>query len=256
MSTTNNTLDSDQNMSSPNEGETGVLFQLLTQLVQGQQDFGQAVTQILAQPAPVAPAPQVTQPQPTAPPKASVAEPDAYDGKYDTFDTFMSQLYLLFSGKPAVYANDQMKIVTALSFMKKGFAGTWVTNITMKSREGTITFADWAVFERKLKEVFDDPNKMRAAQVKLHTLKKSPKQPAEALLDVLQQNLNKPTFDAIVAAPQVDWTLLAWRDYAKRYDRNKRANERVDMGEVTSGRRFGEGRAGPGWIRPGNLPGG
>ncbi|KAG1901263.1 uncharacterized protein F5891DRAFT_893453, partial [Suillus fuscotomentosus] len=86
--------------------------------------------------------------------KASVAEPDAYDGKYDTFDPFMSQLYLLFSAKPAVYVNDQMKIVTALSFMKNGFAGTWMTNVTKQLREGTVTFTSWTAFKRKLKEVF------------------------------------------------------------------------------------------------------
>jgi hypothetical protein len=267
MSSTTNSLDTDQNMASPTNGDAPALFQLLAQLVQGQQDFGQAVTQILNQPAPM------PQTQSTAPPKASVAEPDAYDGKYDTFDPFMSQLYLLFSAKPAVYVNDQMKIVTALSFMKKGFAGTWATNVTKQLREGTVTFANWTAFETKLKEVFDDPNKKRAAQVKLHALKKGPKQSAdeyfaefdqlatlagfndEALLDVLQQNLDKSTFDAIVAAPQVDRTLAAWRDYAKRYDRNKRANERND-GEVPSGKRFGEGRAGPGWMRPGNMVGG
>jgi hypothetical protein len=267
MSSTTNSLDTDQNMASPSNGDTSALFQLLAQLVQGQQDFGQAVTQILNQPAPV------PQTQSAPPPKASVAEPDVYDGKYDTFDPFMSQLYLLFSAKSAVYANDQMKIVTALSFMKKGFAGTWATNVTKELREGTITFANWTAFERKLKEVFDDPNKRRAAQVKLHVLKKNVKQSAdeyfaefdqlatlagfndEALLDVLQQNLDRLTFDAIVAAPQVDRTLTAWRDYAKRYDRNKRANERNE-GEIPSGRKFGEGRSGPGWIRPSNMVGG
>ncbi|KAG2133528.1 uncharacterized protein EDB93DRAFT_1041471, partial [Suillus bovinus] len=79
---------------------------------------------------------------------------DAYDGKYDTFDPFMGQLYLLFSAKPAVYVNDQMKIITALSFMKKGFAGTWAVNVTKQLREGTVIFASWAAFERELKEVF------------------------------------------------------------------------------------------------------
>lgn len=39
----------------------------------------------------------------------------------------------------------------------------------------------------------------------------------------------------------------------KRYDRNKRANERSE-GETPSGRRFGDGRAGPGWMRPGSMP--
>jgi hypothetical protein len=109
--------------------------------------------------------------------------------------------------------------------------------------------------------------------VKLHALKKNDKQSAdeyfaefdqlatlagfndEALLNVLQQNLDRPTFDAIVAAPQVDRTLTAWRDYTKRYDRNKRANERSE-GEIQSGRKFGEGRSGPGWIRPSNMAGG
>lgn len=162
MSSTTNSLDTDQNMAAPNNGDTPALFQLLAQLVQGQQDFGQAVTQILNQPA------SAPQTQPAAPPKASVAEPDVYDRKYDTFDPFMSQLYLLFSAKLAVYVNDQMKIVTALSFMKKGFAGTWATNITKQLREGTVTFASWTAFKRKLKEEFDDLNKKRAAQVKLH----------------------------------------------------------------------------------------
>ncbi|KAG1748984.1 uncharacterized protein EDB91DRAFT_1079098 [Suillus paluster] len=140
-------------------------------------------------------------------PKASIAELDTYDKSYKKFDAFMSQLFLLFSSKPSVYANDQMKIIMALSFMKKGFASTWATNITRWLREGGLTFSGWASFERKLKEVFDDLNKKRAAQ-----------------------------------------------DYAKKYDRNKRANERSD-GEVTGRRRIGEGWAGPGWIRMGGLPG-
>jgi hypothetical protein len=123
-------------MASPSNGEALALFQLLAQLIQGQQDIGQAVTQILNQPAPM------PWTQPAAPPKASVAEPDVYDGKYDTFDPFMSQLYLIFSAKLAIYVNNQMKIVTALSFMKKGFVGTWATNVTKELREGTIASAN------------------------------------------------------------------------------------------------------------------
>jgi hypothetical protein len=46
--------------------------------------FEQAVTQILSQPAA---APLVQQPSVQ---KASVAEPDDYGGRYETFDTFMS----------------------------------------------------------------------------------------------------------------------------------------------------------------------
>lgn len=72
----------------------------------------------------------------------------------------------------------------------------------------------------------------------------------EALLDILHQNLDKPTFDAIVAALQVDRELMVWKDYMKKYDRNKRANKRSDGGESMGGRRFGEGRGGPGWFRP------
>jgi hypothetical protein len=158
-----------------------------------------------------------------------------------------------------------MKIITALSYMKKGFASTWATNITKMLRERTVTFGDWAQFESRLKETFDDPNKKRVAQVKLHALKKTVKQSAneyfaefeqlaslagfndEALLDILHQNLDKPTFDAIVAAPQVERTLQGWKDYAKKYDRNKRANERTEVGEVAN---KGGGR---GWFRPMNA---
>ena len=263
MSSTTNSLDTDQNMSSPNGTDAGVaLQQLLTQLVQGQQTFEQAMIQVLSRPAPDPPV-QSAQ-QPTAP-KASVAEPDDYDGRHETFDTFMSQLYLHFAGKPTVYANDQMKIITALSYMKKGFASTWATNITKQLRERTTTFGDWVQFENKLKETFDDPNKKRVAQVKLHALKKTVKQSAdeyfaefeqlaslagfndEALLDILHQNLDKPTFDAIVAAPQVERTLQGWKDYAKKYDRNKRANERTEVGEIVN---RGSGR---GWFRPTNV---
>ena len=106
--------------------------------------------------------------------------------------------------------------------MKKGFASTWAMNITKQLREHMIMFRDWAEFEKKLNETFNDPNKKRVAQVKLHALKKTVKQSAdeyfaefkqlasltgfndEALLDILHQNLDKPTFDAIVAAPQVE----------------------------------------------------
>jgi len=250
-------------MSPPNGGDTGVaLQQLLAQLVQGQQTFEQAMIQVLSRPSP---APPVQPAQQTTAPKASVAEPDDYDGRHETFDTFMSQLYLHFAGKPTVYANDQMKVITALSYMKKGFASTWATNITKQLREHTITFGDWAEFEKKLKETFDDPNKKRVAQVKLHALKKTVKQSAdeyfaefeqlaslagfndEALLDILHQNLDKPTFDAIIAAPQVERTLQGWKDYAKKYDRNRRANERSEVGEVAN---RGSGR---GWYRPANA---
>ncbi|KAG1873787.1 hypothetical protein F4604DRAFT_2010785 [Suillus subluteus] len=137
MSSNNNSLDVDENMSSPNGADGNTLLQLLAQLVQGQQDFGQVVAQVLAHRAPV---PQT--PTALTIPKASIAEPDAYDGKYETFDAFMSQLFLLFSGKPLVYVNDQMKIIMTLSFMKKGFAGTWATNITKQLREGTLVFLD------------------------------------------------------------------------------------------------------------------
>jgi hypothetical protein len=133
-------------------------------------------------------------------------------------------------------------------------------------REGTLAFSNWTAFETKLKEVFDDPNKKRVAQVKLRALKKTSKQSAdeyfaefdqlavlagfndEALLDVLHQNLDKPTFDAIVAAPQVDRTLTAWKDYAKRFDRNRRANERTEIGESLGNRKP--------WFRPMNSGGG
>ncbi|KAG0702052.1 hypothetical protein DFH29DRAFT_999697 [Suillus ampliporus] len=176
----------------------------------------------------------------------------------------MSQLYLYFAGKPTVYANDQMKIITTLSYMKKGFASTWATNITKQLRERTVAFGDWVQFESRMKETFDDPNKKRVAQVKLHVLKKTVRQSAdeyfaefeqlmslagfndEGLLDILHQNLDKPTFDAIVAAPQVEQTLAGWKEYAKKYNRNKRANERTEVGEMT-------GRGNRGWFRPMNT---
>jgi len=75
----------------------------------------------------------------------------------------MSQLYLLFSGKSATYISDRMKTVLALSYMKKGFAGVWETNVTKQLRERTLVFQNWASFEAKLKEVFDDPNKERVS---------------------------------------------------------------------------------------------
>ena len=236
------------------------LVQLLAQLVQGQQTFEQAMTQLLAQPTPAVQASQ------SGAPKASVAEPDDYDGQYENFDTFMSQLYLLFAAKPRAYASDHMKIVSTLSYMKKGLAGVWATNVTRQLREHTLVYRDWEEFESKLKETFDDPNKKRVAQVKLKALKKTVKQSAdeyfaefdhlaaragfndEALLDILQENLDKPTFDAIVAAPQVDRTLAAWKEYAKKYDRNKRANERTERVDTGGGTRRP-------WFRP-NMAGG
>jgi len=151
-----------------------LLVQLLAQLVQGQQTFEQAMTQLLSQPTPAIQASQ------SGAPKASVAEPDDCDGHYEIFDIFMSQLYLLFVAiKPRAYASDHMKIVSTLSYMKKGLAGVWATNVTKQLREHTLVYRDWEEFESKLKETFDDPNKKRVAQVKLKALKKTVKQSAD-----------------------------------------------------------------------------
>lgn len=58
------------------------------------------------------------------------------------------------------------------SYMKKGLADDWKTNLLMELRAGNRLFADWAAFEvhLRLRDVFEDKEKRRKAQLKLHDI--------------------------------------------------------------------------------------
>lgn len=246
-------------MANPEESTTTAsTIQVLEALVRGQQqlqqsqlEFQQAFLQMLA---------QTTRCQSTSPsvdhstashaPAMRTAPPDIYDGTYDKFGAFITQLEINFSAYPSSFPSDRAKINYAMSFMKGGRAQQWVIHLQSRERKGGACeeFASWESFATALKTRFSDPQKTLRAQNKLMNLKQRKNQSVnnylaefellaadsqfndQAILHAFKNGLHSHIYTQCVQKADLEDTgpkaLMAWKEYARWADSHTRVNAR------------------------------
>jgi len=102
--------------------------------------------------------------------RVPVNPPEIFTGDKTKFSTFLRQLKLNFVADSASFANDQAKIIYALSFMRDNTAGAW-SEAFIDEAISKNSWDKWSEFEAKLTKSFGDPNEHRNAQDSLDSLR-------------------------------------------------------------------------------------
>jgi len=177
--------------------------------------------------------------QPTS---LKVAPPEQYDGSPGKAENFLSQLALYFHGKRV--ENDQDRVITALSYMKGGTAGSWAKlKVKEFSRiqepEENIT---WEGFVAEFQEAFGDPDPASTAQFKMEQLAQGSRSADEyitafkelkddtgfndtALVAKFERGLNSALVDKIYGLDHMPHDLAGWMKQASKFDRQWRQRE-------------------------------
>ena len=77
------------------------------------------------------------------------------------------------------FADERMKILYALSFMRGGTAQVWAVNETMAVIAGTLQMQTLDIFLESVEKTFGDPDWAWTACAQLHELKMTPRTMAE-----------------------------------------------------------------------------
>jgi len=250
-------MDTNSQPSQPSQPSIS-LEQLCQQLQQQNAILQQQINQLMQQqassvppssPKPVSPAPN-SLPLPPSNNYAhtsfgssgiKVAPPDVYDGTISKADTFISQLHLYFHGKRVYNGID--RVVTALSYMKGGTAGSWAKG-KVKWMEGLEpgTEVDWDDFVQEFKRTFGDPNPGSTARHKMSQLRQESHSADEyvakfrelkdetgyndvALVEKFIKGLDQSLVDRIYHLPEMPKNLEGWISWAVKLDRQKRERE-------------------------------
>ena len=145
-------------------------------LPQAMTALAQAMTALMAQlqNAPAA-QPRARSPAPAYDnaPRARIKarDPDPYDGTDPTkLRAFLSQCKLMFRARPRDFAEDQVKITYAVSWLK-GTAQRWYEpNLALRERDLPDFALYWDDFEEALKTTFGEPDPVASASYKLDHL--------------------------------------------------------------------------------------
>ncbi len=98
-------------------------------------------------------------------------EPDPYDGTEPSkLHAFLSQCKLVFRSSPYAFANDELKIMYAVSYLK-GTALHWFEpNLALDEIDLPVHAYVWQAFEEELKSTFGEPDPVTSATQKLDNL--------------------------------------------------------------------------------------
>ena len=133
-----------------------------------------ALFQAMTANLPAAPLPREPVPQGReGPPRQRVKarEPDPYDGTDPSkLRAFLSQCKLVFRSSPQAFANDELKIMYAVSYLK-GTALRWFEpNLSLDEIDLPLHAYVWTAFEYELKSTFGEPDPIASATLKLDNL--------------------------------------------------------------------------------------
>ena len=175
--------------------------------------------------------------------KVEVAKPESFDGSESKLEGFLQQLRLLFWAEPDVYANDNSRITSALSYMKQGSAQAWARRFMEHSDNSNGNYGmSWSAFETQLKESFGaaDPtvnavDKIRNLQqgsmtadeyiVAFEEYEARTKWDDKALKDQFEQGLKPGLVASIYRLQEMPTDLAGWKTWARRLDRQWRQYE-------------------------------
>jgi len=132
--------------------------------------FQAMMANLPAAPPPAAPAP-IPQHEGVPCQRVNTQEPDSYDGTDPSkLHAFLSQCKLVFRSSPQAFANDKLKIMYAISYLK-GTALCWFEPIlSLDEIDLPLHVYVWNVFEEELKSTFGEPDPVASTMLKLDNL--------------------------------------------------------------------------------------
>ena len=175
--------------------------------------------------------------------KVEVAKPESFDGSESKLEGFLQQLRLLFWAEPDVYADEDSRITSALSYMKQGSAQAWARRFMEHFHKNSGSYSmSWSSFETQLKESFGaaDPtvnavDKIRNLQqgsmtadeyiVAFEEHEANTKWDDKALKDQFEQGLKPGLVASIYRLQEMPKDLAGWKTWARRLDRQWRQYE-------------------------------
>ena len=72
------------------------------------------------------------------------------------------------------FADERMKVLYAVLFMRGGMAQVWAVNETMTVITGTSQMQTLDIFLESVEKTFGDPDRARTARTQLHELRMTP----------------------------------------------------------------------------------
>ena len=110
---------------------------------------------------------------------AKAANPKPFNGNQDQTEEFVRAVWIMVTMQADTFADERMKILYTLSFMRGGMAQVWVVNETMAVITGTSQMQTLDIFLESVEKTFGDPDQARTARTQLHKLKMAPGTTAE-----------------------------------------------------------------------------
>src|SRR5271170_7383564 len=176
--------------------------------------------------------------------KSLVSPPTKYDGKKNDYDNFLRQLRLYVLGNSKVLADDESKIITALSFMEGGYATTWANAFTdLALEKSPADWGTWKEFLEKLEFQFGNSTKTVDAMTEIKNLfqkgmtseeyfirlkaimlrgKLNSVMDWKFLLRIIAMRLNRSLVRQIYTAEKIPTNFAEWEEKANTYDRTWR----------------------------------
>ena len=160
---------------------------------------------------------------------AKAANPKPFNENRDQTEEFVRAIQITVTMQADTFADERMKILYALSFMRRGTAQVWAVNETMAVITGTSQMQTLDIFLESVEKTFGDPDWARMARTQLHELRMTPGTTAEdytarfemlmgrtgfndaALEDIYVQGLPNSILQKIFAQVTLPNGLAAWK---------------------------------------------
>ena len=91
------------------------------------------------------------------------ADPEPFDGNRDQTEEFVRAVRIVVTMQADTFADERMRILYALSFMRGGTAQVWAANETMAVINGTTQMWTLDIFLEDVEKTFGDPDRARTA---------------------------------------------------------------------------------------------
>src|SRR5882724_1737919 len=110
---------------------------------------------------------------------AKAADPETFDGSQEKTEKFIRSIHITVTMRIDTFADERMKILYTLSFMRGGMAQVWIANETSTTLANMSTFNTLEGLLMSIEKTFRDPDRERMAHTQLHALKMMPGMTAE-----------------------------------------------------------------------------
>src|SRR5271156_3980662 len=167
-----------------------------------------------------------------------IAVPSEFNGDRANTETFLRQVLLYLLARPYEFADDDTRVMFAMSYMKDGTAGLWADRKVDQYQLGK-PIPSWTEFIAQLRDTFGDPDRAGSAGLRMGNLSQGSKSADEYVqefrevanltlyndevhIDHFQQGLNHSLVEKIYSLPHMPADLEAWYKWVSKLDNQAR----------------------------------